>query len=120
MDKNNEAEVQKSIDNMKLELGAVTSIVIAHRLSTVRNADTIIVMKKGKIVERGTHDSLLREFPKGTYAKLVSTQQQVDNNVEEKNPLATLPITHLQNGVEAKAEVVADANAPSTTHDLLN
>jgi len=99
---------------MKLELGAVTSIVIAHRLSTVRNADTIIVMKKGKIVEKGTHDSLLRNFPKGTYAKLVSTQEQVGNNAEEK-AIATLPYTQFQTDAEAEANAefdsVSDAGA---------
>jgi ABC-type multidrug transport system fused ATPase/permease subunit len=45
--------------------------VIAHRLSTIRNADIILVMKKGKITEKGNHDSLLRDFPNGVYAKLV-------------------------------------------------
>jgi ATP-binding cassette subfamily B (MDR/TAP) protein 1 len=72
LDKKNESEVQKSIDLMKKELGSVTSIVIAHRLSTVRNADRMIVMKKGRIIEHGTHESILRDYPKGTYAKLVA------------------------------------------------
>ena len=58
---------------MKKELGQVTTIVIAHRLSTVRNSDRIIVMKKGRIAEDGDHNSLLRDYPKGTYAKLVNT-----------------------------------------------
>jgi ABC-type multidrug transport system fused ATPase/permease subunit len=49
-----------------------TSIVIAHRLSTIQHADEIIVMSKGKIVERGTHDSLLNQA--GEYAKLVKLQ----------------------------------------------
>jgi ABC-type multidrug transport system fused ATPase/permease subunit len=54
-------------------------VVIAHRLSTIRNADTILVMKKGKIIETGNHDSLLRDFPNGTYAQLVTQQQQVES-----------------------------------------
>ena len=49
-----------------------TSIVIAHRLSTIQNADKIVVMKKGEIVEQGRHEELLAL--KGTYEKLVSMQ----------------------------------------------
>lgn len=71
LDKKNEAEVQASIDNIRKELGQVTTVVIAHRLSTIRNADKIVVLKKGKIVEIGNHDSLLKEYPTGLYAKLV-------------------------------------------------
>ena len=58
---------------MKRELGTVTSIVIAHRLFTIRNADRIIVMKKGSIVEEGSHESLLKDYPAGIYSKLVNT-----------------------------------------------
>ena len=49
-----------------------TSIVIAHRLSTIQNADLIVVLQKGEIVEQGTHAELLTK--KGTYHKLVSMQ----------------------------------------------
>lgn len=49
-----------------------TSIVIAHRLSTIQHADEIIVMKAGKIIERGSHQALLRQ--KGEYRKLVALQ----------------------------------------------
>lgn len=56
---------------MRSELGEVTSVVIAHRLATIRNADKILVLKKGKLVEEGNHETLLKEFPTGTYAKLV-------------------------------------------------
>lgn len=55
LDKKNEAEVQASIDNIRRELGAVTTVVIAHRLSTIRNADKIIVLRKGKLTEEGNH-----------------------------------------------------------------
>jgi len=58
LDKVNEAEVQGAIEKMKKELGTVTSIVIAHRLSTIRNADKILVLKKGVLVEEGTHEEL--------------------------------------------------------------
>jgi ABC-type multidrug transport system fused ATPase/permease subunit len=50
-----------------------TVIVIAHRLSTVRNADTIVVVSQGKIVETGTHEGLL-EKDDGVYASLYKTQ----------------------------------------------
>ena len=71
LDRKNEEEVQNAIEQIKKELGHVTTIVIAHRLSTIRNADKILVMKKGKIVEIGNHDSLLDDHPNGIYAKLV-------------------------------------------------
>ena len=63
---------------MKKELGTVTTIVIAHRLSTVRHADSLIVMKKGRIIETGNHESILRDFPKGTYAKLVREHEKAE------------------------------------------
>jgi len=72
LDTKNESEVQASIDSIKNQLGHVTTIVIAHRLSTIRKADKIVVLKKGKIIEVGTHHSLLKDFPHGTYAKLVN------------------------------------------------
>jgi subfamily B ATP-binding cassette protein MsbA len=50
-----------------------TSIVIAHRLSTVRYADEILVLNKGRIVERGKHESLLLQD--GIYKKLVEMQE---------------------------------------------
>ena len=78
LDKRNEAEVQQAIDHMKAELGSVTTIVIAHRLSTVRSADRIIVMKKGRIAEDGNHESLLRDYPNGVYAKLNADQDKSD------------------------------------------
>ena len=71
MDKKNEREVQGAIDRIRVELGSVTTIVIAHRLSTIKDSDKIIVMKKGKIVEEGNHNSLLQNYPEGIYAKFV-------------------------------------------------
>jgi ATP-binding cassette subfamily B protein len=49
-------------------------VVIAHRLSTIRNADLILVLDQGRIVERGNHDALLAQG--GLYTELVRTQPQ--------------------------------------------
>ena len=49
-----------------------TSFVIAHRLSTIRNADQILVMRKGKIIEQGTHERLIQSD--GVYAQLTRIQ----------------------------------------------
>jgi ATP-binding cassette subfamily B protein len=61
--------IQKAID--KLTEGR-TSIVIAHRLSTIQKADQIIVLDKGRIIERGSHQELLEK--EGHYRKLYELQ----------------------------------------------
>jgi len=63
---------------MKKELGSVTCIVIAHRLSTIRDSDNIIVMEHGKIVEQGSHEFLLKNYPNGTYSDLVREELKTD------------------------------------------
>jgi ATP-binding cassette subfamily B multidrug efflux pump len=75
IDTSTEARIQKAF--MKMTEGR-TSFVIAHRLSTVKNADTIIVMDKGAIVEEGRHDELLRK--NGSYAELYNSQFQGQEN----------------------------------------
>jgi len=59
LDRKNEAEVQAAIDWLQKENSGITTIIIAHWLSTIKDADTIIVMKYGEVVEKGTHNSLL-------------------------------------------------------------
>lgn len=70
LDTESERLVQDAINNMMQNR---TSLVIAHRLSTIRHADEIIVLQKGEIVERGTHDQLLLQ--NGIYRKLVEMQE---------------------------------------------
>lgn len=53
--------------------------MIAHRLSTIKDADKIIVMKTGKIMEVGTHAELLQNHPDGIYSKFVQEQQQAES-----------------------------------------
>ena len=69
VDTRTEELVQKAMD--KLMTGR-TSFIIAHRLSTIKNADLILVMKDGNIVETGTHQKLLAK--NGFYAELYNSQ----------------------------------------------
>ena len=69
VDTRTEERIQAAMDNL---MRGRTSFVIAHRLSTIRDADLILVMKDGDIVEQGTHDSLLAEG--GFYANLYNSQ----------------------------------------------
>lgn len=71
LDTESEKLVQTALDNV---MKNSTSLVIAHRLSTIRNADQIIVLKKGQIVEQGTHSELIT---KGGYYKQLCEIQQV-------------------------------------------
>jgi len=70
VDSYSEEIIQRAIDTLTK---GKTSIIIAHRLATVKNADRIVVMHKGDIVEQGTHDELLK-FKDGYYAKLYDVQ----------------------------------------------
>ncbi len=72
LDASNEAVILK---NLKEFLKERTVVVVAHRLSTVKNADQIVVMEKGAIVERGTHQELVAR--KGKYFELVSNQLEL-------------------------------------------
>lgn len=69
VDTRTEEQIQAAMDNL---MRGRTSFVIAHRLSTIRDADLILVMKDGDIIEQGTHDSLLEEG--GFYANLYNSQ----------------------------------------------
>lgn len=69
VDTRTEEKIQAAMDNL---MRGRTSFVIAHRLSTIRDADLILVMKDGDIIEQGTHDSLLAEG--GFYANLYNSQ----------------------------------------------
>ena len=69
LDTESEKLVQNALEKMMMNR---TSLVIAHRLSTIQNADIIVVMEKGKIIEQGNHASLMAK--NGTYRKLVEMQ----------------------------------------------
>ena len=66
-----EQKIQSAIDTI---IRGRTSIVIAHRLSTVRDADVILVVKDGRIVEQGRHEALMKA--KGVYYRLYTRQYE--------------------------------------------
>jgi ATP-binding cassette subfamily C protein len=78
LDSTSEAGVQAALGDA---LAGRTAIVIAHRLSTIRDADAILVIENGRIVERGTHHELLTAC--GRYAELYRTQFDVDGCEDE-------------------------------------
>lgn len=73
-----ELEIQRALNVLRK---GRTTIIIAHRLATIRDADVIVVLQKGRIVEKGSHDDLLKN--KGLYAKLhASSNESFDDFVE--------------------------------------
>jgi ATP-binding cassette subfamily B protein len=82
VDTRTERQIQQALEKL---LAGRTSFVIAHRLSTIRNADLVLVIENGEIVERGTHQSLLAQ--KGTYYTLYMRQFRRDEGkAVEPNP----------------------------------
>lgn len=79
--------VQEAIDKMiskdrvKDGNSGMTVIIVAHRLSTVRNADIIFVIEKGRVVESGCHDELL-ENVNGPYSNLIKRQMKAHDKLE--------------------------------------
>ena len=69
IDTRTELHIQKAFDTM---MQGRTSFIVAHRLSTIQEADIILVMRNGTIVEQGTHDDLLKK--RGFYSELYRSQ----------------------------------------------
>jgi ATP-binding cassette subfamily B (MDR/TAP) protein 1 len=72
LDSQSEKVVQEALERVMV---GRTSVVVAHRLSTIQNCDLIMVLDKGTVVEKGTHSSLMSKSPSGAYYRLMSLQQ---------------------------------------------
>eukprot|EP00474_Spongospora_subterranea_P008970 CRZ09428.1 hypothetical protein [Spongospora subterranea] len=117
LDSKSEAIVQKTLDEVSK---SHTTIVVAHRLSTVKNADLIVVMKSGNVVERGTHVSLIEM--NGYYAKLVHAQKLDDASSANPSeveldikgvPSPSLISSQAENGM-VKIDISPDTGAPGS------
>ncbi len=79
VDTESEVAIQLALDNL---MAGRTTLAIAHRLSTVKNADKLVVMEQGRIVEEGTHDELIL-LDDGLYKRLVEMQTKLGSDTEE-------------------------------------
>ncbi|XP_077237647.1 ABC transporter B family member 2-like [Tasmannia lanceolata] len=79
LDAESEKSVQEALDRVMV---GRTTVIVAHRLSTIRNADAIAVVQAGKIVETGTHEQLMAD-PHSTYASLVQVQETTSLNKQQ-------------------------------------
>ncbi|CAL4976715.1 unnamed protein product [Urochloa decumbens] len=82
LDAESERVVQEALDRVMTNR---TTVIVAHRLSTVRNADTIAVIHQGTLVEKGPHNELLRD-PEGAYSQLIRLQEANRQDNRKANP----------------------------------
>ncbi|GAB1210219.1 hypothetical protein APSETT445_009010 [Aspergillus pseudonomiae] len=116
LDPQAEKIVQEALDNVS---ASRTTITIAHKLSTIRKADQIVVLSQGQIIEKGTHDEL--KAAGGTYYRLIKTQDlgtvKNDGTQPEKGenevPTGIVPVTSGQHGHSKEARLVERLQAPS-------
>jgi ATP-binding cassette subfamily B (MDR/TAP) protein 1 len=75
LDLESEKHIQEALKNVSKE---ATTIIVAHRLSTIREADKIAVMRNGEVVEYGSHDNLISSNQNGLYATLVRAETEAN------------------------------------------
>lgn len=109
LDSQSEAQVQTALDSL-LEQSSRTTIVIAHKLSTIRNVDTIIFMENGVALEKGTHSELMQA--KGRYYRLVKILENKENSTE----ISDSKIAN-QNGAESVNHVTVEFEETLSNED---
>ncbi|XP_050239583.1 ABC transporter B family member 11-like [Quercus robur] len=108
LDAESERIVQEALDRIMTNR---TTVIVAHRLSTVRNADTIAVIHQGKIVEKGSHSELIKD-PEGAYSQLIHLQDistMSEQNALNDQEMPELPRRNSRHHSYSKSLGVADA-----------
>ncbi|KAK4586298.1 hypothetical protein RGQ29_023461 [Quercus rubra] len=108
LDAESERIVQEALDRIMTNR---TTVIVAHRLSTVRNADTIAVIHQGKIVEKGSHSELIKD-PEGAYSQLIHLQDistMSEQNALNDQEMPELPRRNSSHHSYSKSLGVADA-----------
>jgi ATP-binding cassette subfamily B protein len=90
VDTETEKEIQKALDNL---VQGRTTIAIAHRLSTLRRADRLIVLERGEVVELGSHEELMAE--RGAYWRLYEAQARNVDTEDQDPPLVHVPLARV-------------------------
>ncbi|KAL1552967.1 ABC transporter B member 11 [Salvia divinorum] len=106
LDAESEKFVQESLDKVMIDR---TTIIVAHRLTTVKNADSIAVIRDGKVVEKGTHSELIQN-PHGAYTQLTQLQE-----LEIRNPGADTDETSGRHRISSSPETGNIARHPFNT-----
>jgi ATP-binding cassette subfamily B (MDR/TAP) protein 1 len=120
LDNKSEKEVQKALDIVSQ---GITTIIVAHRLSTIRNADNIIVLNKGKIAEQGNHEELLKL--QGHYYDLVKNEINMDedfnkDDIEETKREQTVVQTEMNDQTTNRPLLKKEDDQPEKLEALLD
>lgn len=110
LDSESERVVQEALDKV---MKGRTTIVVAHRLSTIQNANQIVVLQKGKVIEKGNHNDLIQQ--NGLYAELVQLQglSTTTADTKERTNTLTLETSQVENEATAAVETEEEKAAKS-------
>ncbi|XP_060520271.1 ATP-dependent translocase ABCB1-like [Cylas formicarius] len=105
LDTNSEAKVQSALDSARKQC---TTIIVAHRLSTIKGANKIVVLSKGSVVEQGTHEELMAL--KGEYHALVTTQAKSEELLEKNYQRESTEVEDEDSNIKLVKEELTDVD----------
>ena len=115
VDTQTEFEIQEALERL---VSGRTTFAIAHRLSTLKNADRLIVLDRGRIAEVGTHDALLAQ-DEGVYKKLVSMQTEMaKEQLKQQGKLADIQARERATGNKVSTEAQSSQARSNTKKEL--